>query len=496
MVFFMARKYVTRKEKREKDNETDLLKEIVTIMRQYFPELTERFNLLTDARHQSYVEYEMKVIFIVRLVGLLISMKSMHEMTRTLNTEEAIKNIAQICKVELKEIPHCDTMNNVFEKINIEELEEVNKYLIQRIIASKMGEKYKIRRKYYHIIVDGTGLATSRVEYNKNCLVKNKTDKNGNNYQEYSTYVLEAKLVLGEMVFSIASEFVENIRRKVKGYQKIENQKLQMQKNKKITEKKTNKKNLSKNKFKQDCEIKAFKRLSKKIKTNYPRLKILISGDALYANKPVLEICKENGWKYIIRFKEGAIPTLYKEFNTVTRRLKDGNESNEKNKELKYEFASKLDYNDYKINILRYAENNKEKETEFVYITDLCLSNKNIIETVKIGRKRWKIENEGFNIQKNGIFDIGHLYSKNATAIKVHYILIQIAHMLRQLLEKGSASIKDDILFKRKTISEVSDMLKKTLTTQISNLEQLKHIQLRFVDQDYIDYIREQEKNQ
>ena len=129
-------------------------------------------------------------------------------------------------------------------------------------------------------------------------------------------------------------------------------------------------------------------------------------------------------------------------------------------------------------------------------MTDLCLSNKNIIETVKIGRKRWKIENEGFNIQKNGTFDIGHLYSKNTTEIKVHYILIQIAHLLRQLLEKGSASIRDDILFKRKTISEVSELLKRTLTTQISNLEQIKHMQLRFVDQDYMDYIKEQKKNQ
>ena len=129
-------------------------------------------------------------------------------------------------------------------------------------------------------------------------------------------------------------------------------------------------------------------------------------------------------------------------------------------------------------------------------MTDLCLNNKNIEETVKLGRKRWKIENEGFNIQKNGTFDIGHLYSKNTIAIKVHYILIQIAHLLRQLLEKGSASIREDILFKRKTISEVSKMLQTTLTTQISNLEQIKHMQLRFVDQDYMDYIKEQRKNQ
>lgn len=85
-----------------------------------------------------------------------------------------------------------------------------------------------VRDKYYHIIVDGTGLATSRKRYNKNCLVKNKIDKNGNKYQEYSTYVLEAKLVVGNMVFSIGSEFVENsnnknfIHRKISKYKKIE----------------------------------------------------------------------------------------------------------------------------------------------------------------------------------------------------------------------------------------------------------------------------------
>lgn len=46
---------------------------------------------------------------------------------------------------------------------------------------------------------------------------------------------------------------------------------------------------------------------------------MLISGDALYANKTVLEICKKNNWKYLIRFKEGAIPTLYEEFSTIVK---------------------------------------------------------------------------------------------------------------------------------------------------------------------------------
>ena len=425
---------MNRKEKRTKKRELNILEDLITVINQYFPELINKFNGLTDLRNQSYVKYQMKVIFVVRLMGFMCEMKSMQGMTRELNTEEAIQNIAQICGLELEEIPHCDTINDVFEKVRIEEIEEIKKYMITKLIRGKIVQKYKIRDKYYHIIVDGTGLATSRKKYNENCLVKNKTDKKGREYQEYSTYVLEAKLVVGEMVFSIGSEFVENG---------------------------------NENKTKQDCEIEAFKRLARKIKEEYPRLKIVMSGDALYACKPVLDICKENGWKYIIRFKEGAIPSLYEEFETV---VATANESTKAN----YKYVTKLDYQEEKVNVIKYTE--PKKQTEFVYITDLPITNKNIEESIKLGRKRWKIENEGFNIQKNGTFNIGHLYSKNQVAIKIHYLMIQIAHILRQLLEKGLKGVKELKL----KLREISQQIKEQLISTITNLTVHNKVQLRF----------------
>ena len=60
----------------------------------------------------------------------------------------------------------------------MEEIEEIIKDIITKLIRGKILTKFLVRDKYYHIIVDGTGLATSRKRYNKNCLVKNKTDKN------------------------------------------------------------------------------------------------------------------------------------------------------------------------------------------------------------------------------------------------------------------------------------------------------------------------------
>ena len=426
---------MNRKEKRSKKKEISVLGEIVKIVRQYFPKLVEKFEGLTDTRNQSNVTYQMKVIFMVRIMGLMCEIKSMNGITQEFNTEEAIENIAKLCGLKLEEIPHHDTINDVFEKIKIEELEEIRKYMIVKLIRGKMLERYKIRGKYYHIVVDGTGLATSRKKYNKNCLVKNKTDKNGNEYQEYSTYVLEAKLIAGDMVFSIGSEFVENEKEDVD---------------------------------KQDCELKAFKRLAEKMKKEYPRLKILIGADALYASKTVMEICKRNGWKYIIRLKEGAIPTLYKEFETIVSK---DNESRIKN----YEVATKIDYRDYKINVVRYTE--PKKGTEFMYMTDLPITDKNIQNTVEVGRARWKIENEGFNIQKNGTFDIGHLYSKNSIAIKVHYLLIQMTHMVRQMLEKGSKEVKELKL----KIKEISLFIAKELISNIlQNIDKPAKIQLRF----------------
>jgi len=69
--------------------------------------------------------------------------------------------------------------------------------------------------------------------------------------------------------------------------------------------------------LKQDCERKAFKRLAEKIKASYPRLPICILGDSLYACASVFQTCEENKWGYLIRFKDGSIPTLAREYQSI-----------------------------------------------------------------------------------------------------------------------------------------------------------------------------------
>ena len=94
------------------------------------------------------------------------------------------------------------------------------------------------------------------------------------------------------------------------------------------------------------------------------------------------------------------------------------------------------------LNVFKYEEKIKEKFTIFRYISNLDVSDDNIVDIVKIGRQRWNIENNGFYTQKHRTFNISHLSSRNDNAMKCHYFFIQFAHTFRQLLEKGNLLVK------------------------------------------------------
>ena len=437
MVIFM-----NRSEKRKLKKEIEIFSDVVNIIKQYFPCLINKLDKLTDTRNQSYVEYAMSTITVTRLLALLCGIKSMRQLTQTFNTDETIKNIANLLNLELEEIPHHDTINEVFEKLDIGELRKIQKYMVTSLIRSKMFDKYRFNGKYFQIVIDGTGLVTFNHRHCKNCLKKTFNKGEENEYSIYYHYVLEAKLVVGDIVISIDTEFVENEDENVE---------------------------------KQDCELKAFYRMAERIKREYPKLPIIISGDALYACEPVIATCVNNKWQYILRLKEDRIKLLGEEIEGLEKA------EPEEIKDSIIKYWNDVKYGEVEFekqaNVLKYYENKKEKIIEFMWITSFKISEKNKKELVHYGKQRWKIENEGFNIQKNCTFDIEHVYSKDYNAMKAHYFFIQFAHTIRQLLEKGMKYLKE----LKMSIKEVSAAITQTLTHTIINITNHNKIQLRFV---------------
>jgi len=186
--------------------------------------------------------------------------------------------------------------------------------------------------------------------------------------------------------------------------------------------------------------------MAEKLKKTFPRLPIVLLMDSLYASKSVMDICKENNWDYIIRFKDGSIPSIAKEYEAIPEKEHVGSA----------EYINEIDYEGHKVNLLKYreetAEKGKVKITTFQWITNIEITKKNVLKIMRTGRLRWKIENQGFNRQKNWQADITHACSWNEWALKNHYLMYQISDFMKQLYEHYVLK-KLGIIKKQKNIS-------------------------------------------
>ena len=102
----------------------------------------------------------------------------------------------------------------------------------------------------------------------------------------------------------------------------------------------------------------------------------------------------------------------------------------------------------------------------FQWITDLEVTKRNLEELVEAGRGRWKIENEGFNNQKNGIYRIEHLNSRNRTAMKNHYLLTQIADLIMQLYLAWSPLVREIQQSIKSTSSRLLESFRRQTVTE------------------------------
>ena len=107
-------------------------------------------------------------------------------------------------------------------------------------------------------------------------------------------------------------------------------------------------------------------------------------------------------------------------------------------------------------------EKNNKAWKEFQWVSSQKVSGKTAYAFAETGRKRWLIENEGFNIQKNYRYFITHANSLNYNAMKNHYLLTQLADMLLQMYENGI----EDLKVVKRTIEEISSGLLESLKRQ------------------------------
>src|SRR5205814_3004830 len=161
---------------------------------------------------------------------------------------------------------------------------------------------------------------------------------------------------------------------------------------------------------------------------------------------PALSICEQNRWSYVLTFKAGRTPALWEDFqgllklcpeNHLRCSLADGTRQY-------FRWVNKLSYQDdagrsHTVKALLCEETASSQTLTFAWITDLPLNAGNVVNiATQGGRIRSKIENQGFNIQKNSGLNLEHAYSTGPDVLKAFYYLLQIAHLFLQIDRKST----------------------------------------------------------
>ncbi len=247
------------------------------------------------------------------------------------------------------------------------------------------------------------------------------TQKHSSGTVSYLHPVLEAKLLTSTgLAVSLASEFIENPPgRTPTDYQEK----------------------------KQDCELKAFDRLAATLKASFPQLRLCLSFDSLYGCGRAFAVCQKYHWHFVVTFKEGRTPELWQEFQallTLCHEQKRTLTLPDKTRRV-YRWVEHLPYIDsekrsWTLGAILCEETSPTGEkTTFAWLTNLAVNRDSVIAIAdQVGRLRQKIENEGFNVQKNSGLNLEHVFSQNWDHAKAYYYLLQLGHLLMQLLHHNS----------------------------------------------------------
>ena len=423
----------------------------------YVPEILKYIDEIKEARKRH--GYSMRYLIMSEILMFLSEGKSQRFTETAFEETKYLENISKITKEKIKKIPDAEIYTNVFSRIEKEEMEKFQYKINYQMIRNKIYEESKILGKY-NLVLDAVRFQKAHYEINKEWLKETIEGKT-----IWYISMLELKLVANKMAISIMNEMMKNEDKKK------ENETEEEIKNKSIEE------------VKQDCELNASKRMIPRFRKIYPRLPVRIIADSLYPSIGLIELCEEENLEYIFVLKDKKIPTLLTEFLTLVS-LPTGNreiiETNEKIVLTLWE--NNIDYRGKKINVIRQITKNKEtkKYSKWMWITNREITRKNLYKIIYCAKLRDYIENQGFREQKitSGI-DLEHVYSKDIKAIKVIYTIIQITHLMLQIIEhtdicgdfnKKYGSVK---VFRRKFYAHLTE---KDINIEIIQIK----IQIRF----------------
>lgn len=334
---------------------------------------------------------------------------SLLEFQRRLQETADLNNLKTMFGV--KQIPGDTQLRNNIDGCDPEGIEKIFADFFRSLQRGKHLQDFQILDGRHLILLDGSEYFSSEKVSCPQCLFK----KSSNGKVRYHHQILQAVLVRPgkSQVIPLAPEQIKNEDGAVK----------------------------------QDCEINAAKRILKKIRQAHPKLKIVIGGDDLYSKQPFVEELKNHRMSFVLVAKPADHKALF-EWVRELRGMKEAavyEISDSKGRLHRYEWVNAVPLNgDPKSEQVNFVEYTLLVDGKANYhnswVTDIEINQKNVVELVKAGRARWKIENETFNTLKNQGYHIDHNFGHGKKNLSYIFFLMNLlaffAHQIQALTDQ------------------------------------------------------------
>ena len=422
--------------------------------------LTLIFRDIPDRRQKAKVEHTMHDVVMSGFAMMYFQDPSLLQFQKRLREDEGRDNLATIFKVET--VPEDTQMRKVLDRIDPEQFRPAFKHYLHRLQRGKHLEQYRLFDGSYLCVTDGSGYFSSSELSCPGCLKK----QHRNGTTTYQHQILMSAIAHPDLrqVLPLMPEEIRN----TDGTEK------------------------------QDCEINAGKRFIQKLRQDHPQLKITLGWDGIGSKQPLIEQARglEMGFIFVAK---PADHTIMMEWVSEQKKLGEVTNktiTDENGRTHVYEWINQVPLNGNKdtimVNFFEYQmiATNKLGERAVVYrnswVTDFEISAGNIVDLVKAGRARWRIENECFNTLKNQGYCLEHNYGHGKEHLSFNFLLLTLfafyCHQIAELTDGLYQAVREKLGSKRHLWETLRSYIKLFVFDSMGMLFEFALDSTRFID--------------
>jgi hypothetical protein len=379
--------------------------------------LSTAFGLIPDTRQADRVDYSLHDTLMSGFAMMFFQHPSLLEFQRKMKQRRGRCNLETIFRVH--EVPSDTQMREILDGVPVESLRQVLPELFAKGRRAGWGKEFKStlssgfhQGDYYTAMLDGSDYFHSTHVQCPGCL--RRTEANGELHFRHTVVAATLVKAGSHRVLPLDVEEVRN----------------------------------SDGQDKQDCEVNAAKRLLLRLRQDHPQLPLIIGGDDLYCHAPFIAQLRELRLHHVLVCKPTSHAELYEWVEDIERvgacekgQWHEGPAG--RRRWFTYRIARAVPLTAARQvwgTLVEVWEQDRTGQQLYhnAWFTDLEVTPANVAAVVRMGRSRWKIENEHFNVHKNHGYELEHNYGHGQQTLSmVFYLLNLLAFIAHGILERG-----------------------------------------------------------